>query len=421
MMASAYTRLLASALLLGALALAAACSGDEAGDDAAEQAPQGTALKVGLLLDFGDGAAEASMARQRGFELALRHINDAGGVLGRPVTYVLADPTSDADAAVDVARRLVEDEGVHALVGPSSSANSLPVAEQVARPAGIPVISPSATSPLLTTADDGDYFFRTALSDVAQGPVLARLTRERGFGRVGVVYRDDAWGQGLNDTFAAAWDGGITSVAVDPGAPTYLPALRETAASGAEALVVLTFPTEAETIIREALDEGLYDQFVFGDGARRLGLVEAIGGDRLGGMYGTAGVAHPDSESRVAWEAAYREAHGELPVTPYVRETYDALVAIALAAQAAGSVEGSAIRDHLRWIGATPGKMVIAGAEGIARALEVLADGGEVDYDGAAVSLDWDEHGDLLRGHIGIWRFTEDERIEDLEAVAYGE
>ena len=159
--------LLAAALLLASLSLAAAC-----GDDGDEQGP----LKIGLLLNFGEGAAAASTVRQQSFELAIKHINEGGGVLGQPVTFVLADPTFDPTNAVEEARRLIEVEGVHAIVGPSSSANALAVAEQVAGPAGIPLISPSATSPLLTTADDRDFFFRTALSDVAQGPVLARLT-----------------------------------------------------------------------------------------------------------------------------------------------------------------------------------------------------------------------------------------------------
>ena len=405
--------LLAGALVLVCLGLAAAC----AGDDAEQREP----LKIGLLLNFGEGTAAASTVRQQSFELAIQHINDGGGVRGQPVAFVVADPSFDPDTAVEVARRLIDVEGVHAIVGPSSSANAVAVAERVAGPAGVPLISPSATSPMLTTADDRDFFFRTALSDVAQGPVLARLARDRGYDNVGVLYRDDAWGRGLHATFGAAWDGAITSAAIAPDAPTYLPELRETAAAGAQALVIITFAAEAETILREALDEGVYDQFVFGDAARRLALVREIGGDRLGGMYGTAGVAHVGGEAQEAWDRAYREAYGELPVTPYVRATYDAAIAIALAAQAAGSVDGAAIRDQLRAIGAAPGETVIAGPEGVARALERLADGGEVDYEGASVSLDWDEHGDLTRGHIGIWRFTRDEQIEDLDAVAYGE
>ena len=405
-------RLLASVLLGAALALAAGCGGDDAGEQ--------ETLKIALFLNY-DTGAEASAARQRGFDLAISHINDGGGVLGRPVAFVVADSTADPAVAAAEARRLIEVDGVHAIVGPNTSANALRVAEEVTGPARIPMVSPSATSPLLTTAEDGDFFFRTALSDVAQGPVLARLVRERGFDNVGVVYRNDAWGRGLHETFAAAWDGGITSALIEPDAESYLPALRETAAHGAQALVVITFAAEAEPVLREALDAGLYDQFVFGDAARRLGLVRAIGGDRLGGMYGTAGVGSPDTASQAAWEEAYREAHGELPATPYVRNTYDAVIAIALATEAAGSLDGAAIRDQLRAVGAPPGETVIAGAAGVARALEVLAEGGDVDYEGASVSMDWDANGDLLRGHIGIWRFTKDERIEDLEAVAYGE
>ena len=120
--------------------------------------------------------------------------------------------------------------------------------------------------------------------------------------------------------------------------------------------MVITFAAEAETILPRGARLGLYDQFVFGDAARRLALVQEIGGDRLGDMYGTAGVAHPGGEAQAAWDSAYREAYGELPVTPYVRATYDAAIAIALAAEAAGSLEGAAIRDQLRAIGALPAR-----------------------------------------------------------------
>ena len=402
--------LLAAALLLGGLAAAAACGGEE-------QEP----LKIGLLLNYEEQAYDGSTVLQRSFELAVRHVNEGGGVLGQPVAFVVGDSTSDPAAAVEEARRLIEEEGVHAIVGPGSSAHALPIAEQVAGPAGVPLISPAATSPLLTTAEDGGFFFRTALSDVAQGPVLARVTRERGFDNVGLVYRDDPWGRGLHETFAAAWDGKLTAAAFDPDAATHLPALRETAAGGAQALVVIAFTSEAITIVREALDAGLYDQFLFGDGARSLRLVEAIGGDRLGGMYGTASVGHPGSDSQAAWERAYAGEYGELPSGAYVRETYDAAIAIALAAEAAGSVDGAPIRDNLRAVGGPPGEIAIAGPGGIAAALRILREGGALNYEGASVPLDWDEHGDLLRGHIGIWRFTADGRIEDVEDAPYGE
>ena len=375
-------------------------------------------LRIGLLLNFSEGATGRAVERQRAFDLAIKHVNDGGGVLGKPVEVVVGDSTLDPDTAAEEARRLIE-EDVHAIVGPSSSANALLVVERVIGPAGVPTISPSATSPMLTDIEDDDFFFRTTLSDSAQGPVLARVARERGFTNVGLLYRDDAWGRGLFESFEEAWTGPLRSAPILPDETSYLAQLRETATDGAQALVLLTFEEEAQTIIREAIEHGLYDQFVFGDALRSPDLVKAIGGDRIGGMYGTAGATPPDSASSSAWDAAYVAEYGGLPMFGYVRETYDAAIALALAVQAAGSVDGTAVRDRLRAIGGGPGEVVIAGGDGVADALRILAEGGEVEYRGAAATLEWDANGDLRRGYIGVWRFTEDERIEELEAVPF--
>ena len=398
-------------VLIGLLIVAAvACGGETV---------SGAPLKIGLVMNYSSGSSEVYRDRQRGFELAVKHVNEGGGVFGLPVEVVIGDTTMDPDVAVDVARRLVEDEGVHAIVGPNASANALPIAEKVTGPAGISTVSFSASSPKLSTASDNDFLFRTLLSDKAQGPMLARVTRERGFDNVGVMYVNDAWGQGLAEAFVSAWDGQIRSVAFERGQTTFMPELRESASGGAQALVVIAFETEAEIILREAIDGGIYDQFTFGDAAKRLGLVKSVGGTHLGGMYGTGPGTAPDNDSSAAWEAAYAAEYGELPVRTYVKETYDATVAIALAAQAAGSVEGAAIRDQLRAVGSGPGEVVIAGPEGIADGLRILGEGGEVDYEGAASTLDWDENGDIQRGYVGVWRYTADERIEELDAILF--
>ncbi len=391
-----------------------------AGASAAAAQPGGpAALKIGLLMDFSTGSAEIYRDRQRAFDLAIKHVNDGGGVFGRPVAVAVGDTTASPETAVAEARRLVAVEGVHAIVGPNASVNALPIAERVIGPAGIPTASFSATSPKLTAAADNDFMFRTALSDVSQGPVLARVTRERGFNNVGLVYVDDAWGQGLAGAFEAAWDGVVKAVPVERGQTGFLAELRESARGGAQAPVVIAFEAAARIMVREAIDDGLYDRFIFGDAAKRLSLVRSIGGARLGGMYGTGPATAPESAASAAWEAAYEAAYGALPVLAYVKETYDAAIALALAAQAAGRLDGAAIRDRLRVIGSRPGTVVTAGPQGVADALRILAQGGEIDYQGAAGSMDWDENGDLRRGHIGIWRFTEDERIEEVGAVMF--
>ncbi len=393
----------AFALLAGSLV---ACGGEE------EPPP----LKIGLLLHFGDSPSQNTLGRQRAFDLAIQHVNAGGGVFGRDVEVAVGDASLDAAGE---ARRLVEDEGVHALVGPTSSAASLLVIEAILGEEGVPIVSPAASSPMLATANDGDFFFRTVLSDIAQGPVLARLTRELGFDNVGLVYRDDAWGQGLAAAFEQAWTGDVASVAIAPDQASYLAEIRGSAIGGARALMVLTFGTEGEVIVREAIEDGLYDRFVFGDALRRLELIEAIGADRLGGMYGVSGAHEHGTPAAEAWEAAMLAEYGAVPELTYIRETYDATIAIALAAQAAGGVEGAAIRDALWGVGSAPGEVVIAGPEGVARALRILEDGGEVDYQGAAGSIDWDENGDLARGAVAIWRFTAEGAIEDVDLVVY--
>ncbi len=398
-------------LLLAMIAALAFVSGTLAACGDEERTP----LKIGVLLVNSETQTDTALDRLRSFKLAIKHVNEAGGVFGQPVEVAEGDTLNPAEEA----RRLIEEEGVHAIVGPNSSADSLLVIE-VAAPAGVLVISPSASSPLLTANEDGDLFFRTVLSDMAQGPALAQLTRERGFENVGVIYRDDAWGQGLVEAFRQAWTGGIVAVS-SPGElrESYLDLIEESARDGAQALVLLTFWPEAEIILREALDSGLYDQFLFGDALWRADLAEAVGGGRLAGMYGTVSGPSHENAPTLIWDEAFHDEYGRGTEATYVKETYDAAIAIALAAEAAGNAEGSAIRDALRGIGSAPGEQVLPGVEGIARALSIIQDGGEVDYEGGSVSMDWDEYGDLRRGYIGIWRFTADGDIEDVDVIAY--
>ena len=171
-----------------------------------------------------------------GFELTIEHLNAAGGVLGRPVEFVIADSALEPLLGVEEARRLVEVEGVHAIVGPLASAVTLPVAESVTGPSRIPQIA-LGTSPLLTTADDDDFLFRTTLSDISQGPVIAQLIRDRGFSNVGALYRDDPWGQGFADALSASWDGPLELVAIDPRGTSFLAELQRSRRGGADRLL----------------------------------------------------------------------------------------------------------------------------------------------------------------------------------------
>ena len=383
-----------------------------------EPPPVTPALKIGLLIDLTGGGSEHGITMRRGFEMAIEHINEEG-VLGNPVVGLVADTGLDAEKAVSKARGLVESDSVHAIVGAWASSSTLAIVENVTADAGIPTISPASSSPMLTDAMDNDFLFRTTLSDRDQGPVLAKITLEQGYGNVGLIYRDDVWGRGIADAFENEWEGKLVRVAVDPAQTTFAAELLESDRLDAQALVVLAFQPQQEGIVQEAIDKGLYKNFIFGPTGRSLDLLRSIGTEHLAGMRGTSPGAAQDTPSALAWENAYKSAYGNPPPYPYVKQAYDATVALALAAQAAGSLDGVAIRDKLRSIGRPPGELVIAEAGSIANGLGILADGGEINYEGAAMPLDWDENGDLAAGFVAVWQFTEAGSIEVIRVVPF--
>ena len=382
-------------------------------------------LKIAFLGDLTGGLAEIGVEMREGFLLAIKHINEAGGVFGQPVEFVIGDTNTDPTIAIEEARRMIEIEGAHVIVGAHSSTNSLAVAESITGPAGIPQISPASSSPQLAVAADNDFLFRATLNDKVQGPALAQLVNEQGYSNVGVIYRDDAWGQGIADSFSEAfvetWGGQVVKVAVAPQQTSYLSEIQQSLQNQPEALVMLAYVPEGTIILREAIENGLYERFVFGPTSRNPGLINAIGGQHLGGMHGTAPGTAPGTESALLWESAFIDEYERPYGFPYTKQAYDATVAFALAAEAAGSTDGAAIRDQLRRIGGAPGKVVLADIGSIRLGLEAARNGEDLDYEGAAQSLEWDENGDLARGYVGIWRFTVEGGIEDTGVIPYGE
>ena len=395
--------------MVAVAALAIACGDDD--DD-------GEALKIGFLADFSGPLAEFGPVIQTGVELAIEHINEAGGVNGKDVTFVTGDTQVDATQGTEEARRLVDIEGVHAIVGPLSSTVTIAVAESVTGDAGVPTISPSATSPAVSAANDNGYLFRSTTSDAAQGPVLAQLAVDEGYDNVAVLFLNDAYGQGLADAFEAAFSGTITKASFEDGQASYLAELQQAAGGGASVLVAIGFPTQAEIFLREALENDIFDQFLFVDGTKSQDLIDAIGAEFLDGFKGTAPGAGPESDVLRAWNSAYTAKYGALPTRPFVREAYDATIAIALAAEYAGSTDGAAIRDALPKIAAPGGQTFIPGAAGVKAALEAAGDKDDINFEGSATTLDWNADGDVTSGFVGIWRYK-DGTIEELDEIAF--
>jgi ABC-type branched-subunit amino acid transport system substrate-binding protein len=265
--------------------------------------------------------------------------------------------------------------------------------------------------------DDDDLLFRTTVSDAAQGVVLARLAIELGYETASALYVNNPYGEGLAEAFEAAFEAeGGTVLALVPHEqeqPTYASELSLATAGDPDVLLALSYPESGETYLREAIEGGYIDTFLLCDGTKSPDMNAAVGVEYLEGTYGTA-AGTPITAIRTAFEDAYKEAFAVVPPLPYLDTTYDAVVLIALAAEKAGTTtDSAAIRDALRDIANPPGEVVGPGVDDIRRALELIADGEDINYEGAGGSHDFDVNGDVS-STIEIWK------IENGEIVSTG-
>jgi branched-chain amino acid transport system substrate-binding protein len=338
-------------------------------------------VKLGLLLGYTGPIESLTGPMADGAELAIKEVSDSGALLGGlQVVSVRGDTTCiDSAAAVAAAERLVTADRVNAIVGGDCSGVTIAMLQNVAKPNGIVMISPSATSPALSTIEDDGLFFRTAPSDARQGEVVADILQEMGIREAALTYTNNDYGKGLADSIAANVEmrGGTITISVphEDGKGDYSAEVAALAAVGGDILIVAGYLDQGgKGIIQAALDSGAFDQFFLPDGMIGVSLVEAIGPD-LDGSIGTV----PGTDSA---GAAKLGEMLESASQPFVSEAYDAAALILLAMQAANSADSGAFRDHVMAVANAPGEEIFPGE--LAKALGILAEGGDIDYVGAS-------------------------------------
>ena len=395
------------------LAIAAALATGALGASAAAQE-----IAVGALMPMTGDLQAYGEACLNGVLLAAEQINAAGGVLGQEFSVIVGDTQTLPQPAIDAAQKLISVDGAVGIIGALSSGNTIPVAQSVASVSGVPQLSPASTSPVITGLDDSDFLFRTVPSDAYQGVALAAVSLEQGFDSVAVIYVNNDYGEGLAEAFGTAFEerGGTVhgSVPYEQGRASYRGELQQLSSSDTQALVLIGYPENGVTILRQALEEGFFDRFIFSDGMKAPDIIEQIGADFLNGSFGTAPEALADSEPSAMFTGFYEEMFGERPPTPYIDTSYDATMLLALAIAASGGTDGEAVRDALREVANPPGEPIYPGE--FEKALSILADGGEIDYVGASGSVDFDDRGDV-GGTFGHW-VIEDGEINTVRVFA---
>ena len=387
---------------VAALALAACASSDDP-DTSGSPAPggDGAALKVGSLLPVTGSLAYLGPPEIAGVDLAIKEINDAGGVLGQPVEAVHTD-SSDADnptvasASVD---KLISD-GVGAIIGAASSTVSLNVVDTIAA-ASIVQISPANTSTALSGYSP--FYFRVAPPDTIQGDVMAKLLLADGKKNISILVFNDDYGTSLRDVVQATVEPGGATVAYgkageefDPKETDFDTIVSNALAPNPDAVLVIAFD-QTKGIVPKLVAAGYPASSIYMVDGNTADYSKDFDPGTLEGAKGTIPGAYPAQDFQDRLNSVAPE-----PLTSfaYGPESYDSTILVALAAQKGGATDGTTIQANLAAVsGATDGEECDTFADCVA----LIDDGKEITYKPVAGSGAFNADNDPTSAFIGIY------------------
>lgn len=408
-----------------ALVLASCGSDDDGGDDNAGESPTSGGetsaaptgdgvLHVGTLLPQTGDLAYLGPPEFAGVDLAIQEINDAGGVLGQPVEQTKGD---SGDLTPDIGGEQTDkllNAGSDVIVGAASSSVSLSVIDKIIG-ANKVMFSPANTSPAFDTYDDKDLYFRTSPSDVFQGEVLANLIIEDGYSNVGILARQDSYGEGLANRLKEVLTEKGADVAAyelySADATNYTAEVNKVAASKPDAIALIGFE-ETTKIVPQLIAKNVGPQDVqtyFVDGNT------ADYSDEDFDLNGVKATFPAPAEIPVDFNKKLDEiwAPKKLDDYTYGAQSYDAMMLIALAAEAANDDDGLALSKQI----------INVSRDGTAcstyeECLGLLQDGEDINYEGVSGPVDLNDTGSVSGATIGIQQYGPDNTYKQIDSVS---
>src|SRR5881409_2377136 len=256
-------------------------------------APAGKpALRIGTLLSLTGGLSPYGPGDTKGANMAVEEINAAGGVLGQPIQVFNEDDQTQSTAAAAATTKLITQNHVNAIVGAQFSGGTI-ASIGIAKAAGVPMVSPSATSPALSNLTlTGGYFFRTAPSDALQGVVAADyLFTNLSYRWVNLIARDDSYGRGLVGVIAqkfVALGGHVnTTVIINPKATTFQTDLQNLFSTNPQAVYFAGFPGEGLILMSQwqaglSTNSGWNRPWVFSEGLDSQAFMDQLRASSVG-------------------------------------------------------------------------------------------------------------------------------------------
>lgn len=361
-------------------------------DDGPASPPDGPLHITALLPQTGTqaSAAEPIIAAT---QLAINHINEAGGVFGEEVVYDSIDSTSDNETALAAVDSIVS-SGANIVVGPYGSGMAAAVIGQITE-AGLVQISGSNTSSSLTGISD--RYFRTAPTDALEAAMLTDLIVGDGHSSVALIWQNDSWGAAFEHEMVENLE--AAGVAISTNEPynieetDFNAQVNAVVASNPDAVVFLSYAVHTGSMVESLVGtNGFPSQDVyfssstlgdFSDSLSDQSYLDGIQAFQPGAL----------EEVQAQFEADSLEINPNLESFAYSASTYDAAILGALAAEAAQSTDPDAIAAALTEISRedSGGELCTTYAE----CLDILNDGGAINYDGLTGPIEFDENNDV--------------------------
>lgn len=336
--------ILASALFTG-------CGGDSAGGG---DKATGDEIVIGSNFELTGNVAQYGANANNGLKLAIKEINDAGGINGKKIKIVEADAKSEAAEAVNAATKLISDDKVVALIGPAVTANVI-AESQVATDNKVPVIAPAATNPDVTVENGQvkEFIFRSCFIDPQQSEVMAQFAVKDLQATKAVIYIDSSsdYSKSLGKIFKEKFeaDGGtvVMEEAFLAKDQDFKAALTKIQTANADVIFVPAYYEEVGKIVKQARELGITAAILGTDGWDDSKVIDIAGKDALNNTFFCTHYFEGDAEVQ-GFIKAYKEEYKSDP-NVFAALGYDAGKMLINAIERGGE-DGQKIRDNIETI-----------------------------------------------------------------------
>ena len=364
---------------------------------------------IGAVLSLTGSYGAFGVPISKAAELAVEQFSEAGGVNGCKLTYDVRDSQTQASVAVDAARRLIDLDGVTALVGPISSGITAPLLTSVTVDSNVLLIATASTSSTFTEmgrrGETKGLFFRTLPADSLQAVATAKMAFDVDMGKIAIINLNNEWGNNNVLEFVRSYEalGGTIAniVTYNPDQPSYRSEVNKALENSPDSLYLLSTPQDGTKIFRDWLRLGGPERYVFPQGMNDSAFVDQIGHERFAnGWFISPGT--PGNSSLARMEADYQARWDLSPKGPGRTSGYDAGALIALAmASAGGPADGATLAEHVRLVTGKDGEPIFSGVDEFRKAIALLNEGKKIRYIGATGPVDFDPFGDVAVPFVG--------------------